>query len=197
MININLVPEELVKRKKYRLFHRAVQAIPLEISIGIVGGFLAFLFIVNIVLQLTIFVQMGTCKAIEVSLAGIGPQRTEVNAVLAELKVLRQKISTIESVTTGKRLSWSQKLNAVSDAMTPGAWLARMTLTKESFVMEGSVVSKKGDYANIVNTFSANLRSNSSFMKGLKDPDMNFTGRRRVNTTEIANFVLRLQVGGK
>ncbi|HQL42217.1 MAG TPA: hypothetical protein PLO93_07990, partial [Candidatus Omnitrophota bacterium] len=139
MININLVPEELVKRKKYRLFHRAVQAIPLEISIGIVGGFLAFLFIVNIVLQLTIFVQMGTCKAIEVSLAGIGPQRTEVNAVLAELKVLRQKISTIESVTTGKRLSWSQKLNAVSDAMTPGTWLARMTLTKENFIMEGSV----------------------------------------------------------
>ncbi len=156
-----------------------------------------FLFIVNIVLQLTIFVQMGTCKAIEVSVEGIGPQRTDVNAVLSELKVLRQKISTIESITTGRRLSWAQKLNMISDAITSGAWLTRITLTKENFIMEGSVVSKKGDYASIVNTFNADLRNNPSFMKGLKDPEVSFTGRRKVNTTEIANFALRLQVNGK
>lgn len=69
--------------------------------------------------------------------------------------------------------------------------------TKESFIIEGSTVAKKGDYANTVSTFSANLRNNAAFMSGLKDIEMNFTDRRKVNTTEIANFVIRLLAGGK
>jgi hypothetical protein len=197
MININLVPEELIKKKKYRFLHRAVQNIPLEITMGIVGGFLAFLILVNVLLQLMIFFRLGTCKAIEMSLTNVGPQKVEVDAVMSDLKVLRQKISAIESITTGRRLSWAQKLNILSDSMASGAWLVRVALTKEKFVIEGSAAAKKGDYAAIVSTLSANLRSSTPFMKGLKDLEMNFVDRRKINTTEVANFVIQSSLNGK
>jgi Tfp pilus assembly protein PilN len=191
MISINLVPEELIKKKKYQFVRKIVKSMPPEILIGAIGGSLALLLAVNVLLQLVIFVQFANVQRLQISLDLMVPEKRQVDQVLSNLKVLRQKINVIENVTTGKRISWAQKLNIVSDLILPGLWLDRIALDKDFFFVGGKAVSAKGDQFMAVSNFNTALRNNPIFMKGLKSAELVLGERRREKTLEVGDFVIK------
>jgi len=191
MININLVPEDLIKKKKYQFIRHAVKGIPQELVIGAVGGFLALLIVLNILLQFVIFVQLANVQRLQMSWDRITPEKRQVDGVLNNLNALRQKIAVIDKIKTGHRISWAQKLNAISDVISSGAWLDRLAVDKEFLFIEGKVVPKKGDSLFAVNIFYKNLESNPVFMRGIKGLEVTLTERKKVNAVDLGIFAMR------
>ena len=149
MIKINLVPEELIKKKKYQFLSKLVKSLPLEIFIGAIGGAVALLLMINIVLQLVIFIQLANCQRLQITRDLITPEKRQVDQIVGRLDVLRQKLDLIEGITSGKRVLWAQKLNIVSDLILPGVWLERMILAPGFFSLEGKSVSNKIGRAHV------------------------------------------------
>jgi len=191
MININLVPEELIKKKKYQFIRKAVKGIPAELVVGAVGGILALLVVINILLQFIIFLQIANCQRLQMSINAIAQEKRQVDVVLIDLNGLRQKISVIGDITAGNRVFWAQKLNVVSDVLSSGAWLTRLALDQSSLVIEGKSVSKKNDPSVAVNSFYENLKSNPVFMMGLKNLEVKLVERQKVNTLELGVFSIK------
>lgn len=190
MININLIPDELRKKKKYQFVAAAFKDIPLEITIGSLGGFLALLVAVNILLQLLIFVGIANQKRLELSWQMMGPQRIQIDKITNELEGSRQKITTIENIKNGMRISWAQKLNIISDRILPGIWLNRLSLDKDKLLIEGNSVSKKGDYSANVNRFNAALKNEKSFTEGIEGIEVSSVARKKINDVWIASFTM-------
>lgn len=191
MININLVPPELIKRKKYQWVRKVAKSMPAEVFIGAVGGSLALLLAVNVLLQMIIFIQLANVQRLQITQDLMTPERRQVNEVLGNLKTLRQKIAVIEGVTTGKRISWTKKLNAVSDLMLPALWLEHVALDEKSFSLSGKAVSTKGNEFVIVNKFYANFKNSPVLMNGLRNPELVLGERKKEKTLEVGLFSIK------
>ncbi|MDP8265476.1 MAG: PilN domain-containing protein [Candidatus Aceula meridiana] len=194
MININLVPESLQKKKKSQFFKTILRDIPLEIVIGAAGGILVLLVIMHILLQGIISVRFISHARLSGQWASIAEKKGEVDAILQELQDLRKKINDIEQVTVEKRISWAEKLNCISDKIPSGVWLQRVSLASDIFLIEGSAVSRRQDEMISVGNFSSNLKKEKDFMKGLDDIEVSSIQRRMVNIIEVADFVISVKL---
>jgi hypothetical protein len=191
MININLVPEELIKKKKYQFVRKIMQNIPSEVFIGAIGGVLTFILIMNILLQLIIFVQLANCQRLQITRDLITPEKRQVDIIIGNLTALRQKIGTIENITSGKRVLWAQKLNIVSDIILPGVWLEKMTLEKGFLSLEGKSVSNKGAQLALISNFNIQLRNSPVFMMGVKSVDISLIDRTKTKMLDLGVFTIK------
>ena len=188
MININLVPDELKKKKKDQFLLLAFKDIPLEVSVGIAGGFLALLLAVNILLQVITFLGAANYKRLELSWQGMGSEKVQVEKIMKDLDVLRKKIAVIENIKNGMRISWAQKLNSISDTILPGVWLNHLALDKDKLLIEGNSVSKKGDHLSGINRFNNVLKNDQNFMKGIGNIEVSSIERKKMNDAGLASF---------
>ena len=197
MIRINLVPEELQKKKKGRIFKKIFKSIPLEILVGVAAGVLIFLISVHILLQMTIFFKLASYGRQKSLCASIAPEKGRVDKVLENLQILRKKINIVEKITVEKRISWAEKINVISDTIPQGVWLDKVSLSKNVFLIKGSAVSKKNDEMTSVGNFSSNLKKQKEFMIGLEDIEVGSIQRRNIHSTQIADFVITLRLDEK
>lgn len=195
MININLVPEELIKQKKYQFIRRAVKGIPQEVVVGAIGGLLALLIVLNILLQFVIFVQLANVQRLQMSWDRITPEKRQVDEVLSTLNGLRQKTILIDKIKKENQISWAQKLNVISDVVPSGVWLDRFAIDKEFLLIEGKMIPKKGDQLSSVNMFQKSLKASPVFMKGVKSLDVALTERKKVNTVDLGIFAIKGTLG--
>lgn len=194
MININLVPDSLQKKKRSQLFKTVLKNIPLEIVIGAAGGIVVLLVAVHIILQMTIFARLASHAHLRGRWATVSKEKGRVDKVLQELQDLRKKTSDIEQITTEKRISWAEKLNMISDNIPSGVWLQRVSLEADIFFIEGSAVSKRHDEMISVGNFSSNLKKEKDFMKGLDDIEVGSIQRRMVHSVDVADFVISIKL---
>lgn len=190
MIRINLVPQDQQKTKKHQAIEAIFKDIPLEVSVGLVGGFLAFIFAINILLQGIIFLGVGNTKRLEGVWQGMSAEREKVNKVTGDLDRLRQKFAAIENIKNSMKISWAQKLNIVSDAILPGIWLNRFAFDKDKILIQGNSVSKRGDYLASINRFNTALKNEAVFMKGLKNIEVTSIERKTIEAGGLAGFVI-------
>ena len=154
MIRINLVPEELQKKKKGQIFKKILKSIPLEILVGSIAGVLILLVGVHVLLQMTIFLKLASYGRQKARWVSIAPEKGHVDKVLENLQILRKKINIVEKITVEKRISWAEKINVISDIIPQGVWLDKVSLSKNVFLIKGSAVSKKNDEMTSVGNFS-------------------------------------------
>ena len=190
MIHINLIPSDQRKKKKYQAILAAFKDIPTEISVGLVGGFLVLVLAINILLQGIVFLGSANAKRLEIVWQNMGPQNSQVNQVAENLEKLRRKIAAIENVKGGMRISWAQKLNAISDVILPGIWLNHLSLDKDKILIQGNSVSKKGDHLASINRFNAALKGDGNFMKGIKSIEVSSVERKTLATAGLASFTI-------
>ncbi len=194
MIEINLVPPQLQKKRKGRgILGRGIN-IPREIIIGLVGGFFVILLLISILLQITIFTKYAQCKRLKTEWEQILPMKTRVDTVLNQLRTLQAKIRSIEDITGGKKIKWSEKLNAVSDSLSRGIWLKSVIGNKQRLVIEGSAVSKGKDEISSVHDFAASLKKNKNFGGYLSNLELGSIQRRTIKTVEVADFSMTANV---
>ncbi len=142
MIEINLLPEELRKKKKVQRFKPAdlssvdlsnfnlksirtlVKEIPALrwalISVGALIAFHMLLFTTGIYAKIRVH---SLAKKYDVML----PQKKEADDLRAQSESITRKVTAINGLMV-KRFSWARKLSDLSDSMAPGVWLSELSL---------------------------------------------------------------------
>ncbi len=164
--------------------------LPKEALVGLVGGLFIFLFMIHFLLQIVIFVKFAEHKKGKRQWERLLPEKSKVDVVIGELRSLQNKINSIEKVTTEKRISWSQKLNDVSDSITKGIWLNKISIDGKMLLIDGSAVSKAKDEMTSVGNFASNLKNKSTFISGLQNFELGSIQRRQLKNVDLVDFVI-------
>lgn len=126
MIEINLLPEELKKKKraapKVDISNISLEKIPF-VKIGFIAAGI-FIAIQVIIFGLGV---LGNAifGSLEKSYNKILPQKQEVDRLKVQISTMSKKVAAIDELMV-KRFSWTRKLNDLSDSMTPGIWLTQL-----------------------------------------------------------------------
>ena len=191
MISINLVPEKKRRKKKRNAFLGGGLSLPREAVVGLVGGIVALLLFIHIVLQLLITVKFVQHKKYEEEMKKIGVQKENSDLVLQKLKAKQAQYREIEAIATRSKILLSQKLNAISDSIPRGVWLNRISFDKDALLIEGSAVSKTATEMISVHDFTAKLKEKQGFAESFLNLELGLIKRRKVNTTPLADFTIK------
>ena len=194
MIDINLLPDHLKNKKRHLAFSLASYGIPKEAMVGLVGGLTALMVLIIILLQIVIFSKWAQRASLKKQWEAVQPEKQVVDKVLMELRMLKNKLESIDKVTTGKRIFWSPKLNAISDSVPRGVWLNRISLDEQILLLDGSAVSKIQDEMISVGDFITNLKSQKAFMEHLDSIDVSSIQKRQIKSVQVADFLITVKL---
>lgn len=194
MIDINLVPPNLRKKSKGQSFLGGFH-LPLEVIIGIGGGLVALLILFHVFLLFTNIGKMIAYKNLKKQEEQIKPQKDVVEAVVKELRMLQSNKESIVRVTGGvDRVSWSQKLNILSDSLPQGVWLRRVALSEKVLFIEGSAISRQAKENVNVHSFISNLKKRQDFLDHLTELELGSIQSHTVNKVDVADFLITAKV---
>ena len=142
MIEINLLPPQLRKKRKAANLVSRTILLPRDTAIALVAGFLFFVIFIHAVLQFVIAIKFVQIKRYERQLSQIAPDKANVDRVIQELRSLQAKVKAIEEVASQRKILWAKKLNEISDAIPLGIWLTHLTFQDNVLIIQGSAVSK-------------------------------------------------------
>ncbi len=188
MIDLNLIPEHLRRKRRTPILNRPTLKLPPETIIGLIGGLIAILVIIQVSLFLVNWGKTAEKKRLESEWQEILPNKSNVDRVVNELRSLKAQMAAVEKMTTTQRVLWAPKLNAISDSIPRGIWLGRITLEDGVFMVEGSTLSKMADDTTNVSTFAANLKKQKNFMTNIKTLDIGPIQRQNAKNIEVADF---------
>ena len=194
MIEINLLPPQLRKKRKTANFVSQSIVLPRETVIALVGGVLFFLLFIHSVLQFVIAIKFVQIKRYERQLTKIAPEKASADRVVQELRTLQGKVKSIENVAGERKILWAKKLNQISDAVPRGVWLTRLTFQDGVLILQGSAVSKSKNEMSSVHAFTSNLKNQSGFTDYLTNIELGLIKSRKINTTQIADFTITADV---
>ena len=194
MIDINLVPQHLRKRRKIPFLKASSIAIPQEAMLGLAWGLLAILFVTHVLLQFVIFSKLFQHQNLSREWQKILPEKKIVDGVLSELKALQSKINSVEKVATGKRIFWAEKLNSISDVIPRGVWLNKISLDQKILLIDGSAVSRMKEEMSSVGNFASNLKNQKNFMRGLGNIEVGAIQKRKIQSVELADFLITVKL---
>jgi Tfp pilus assembly protein PilN len=194
MIEINLVPKNLRKRKKRGGLSNVKVNIPKEMIVGICGGFFVLLSVSVVMVQIVIGVKYIQNKGLKKQWAAIEQEKNRVDVVKNKLRILQGKIKAVENIAQGMNYEWFKKLNALSDNLPRGVWLRRVSFQDEMLFIEGSAVAKGKDEMINVHSMAANLKGDPRFMESIDDFEIGSIQRRNIKTTEIVDFIIKARL---
>lgn len=218
MIEINLLPEELRKRKR------------IEPKIGITNIDLEKIPFIKIVIFTA-----GIVIAIQIAVFGLGifgklifgslekkykqvlPGKQEAEQLKLQVSKMSKKVSAIDELMV-RRFSWAKKLNDLSDSLTPGIWLTQLEyderLTEKPKAEGGMLKGKEGQEGKpptekaieryliisgagqsmgeegtaLIGRFIKSLKENSSFYSDFSDIELGSIKREQAGGQEIMTF---------
>ena len=182
MIEINLLPERLQRRKKAKFQQKILLASG--------AGLLSLLIVIHILLGLFIIAKKVQFSNLERNYQSISSTKKEADSIKAEISKYRAKVETIAQLMDS-RLLWAKKLNQLSDAMTPGVWLTELSLERpKSLTLKGTTTSKKGEEMALVGKFMDSLKKNQLFFKDFRDIELESAQSRKIKDIEVMDFVI-------
>ena len=207
MIEINLLPEEL-KKKRRKIELPDIAFLP------IIAGLLGIIIVTHLSLGLAVTLKARTLKRLQAKWEEILPDKEKADELKYELTAMRDKIEAIEELVEG-RLSWAKKLSDLSDAMIAGVWLSRLWLEKkvilqdvevggdkessapefrktiiESLHLNGSVFTAGGEETAAVGKFIRSLKVNRGFFYDFKEIETASIQRTKLEESEVMDFEL-------
>lgn len=195
MIEINLLPDNLKKKRSAKPSGTAGGSAPFKADLVAMGsGAAVFLIAVHILLQIFIFIQYTGFKKVKGQWDKIAPQKQNVDRIINELRTLQSKGKSIEQLKIGKDVLWSHKFNQISDSISRGVWLKKVMLRENAMLVEGSAVSKDKDGMINVHGFASALKNQKDFFKDFASFEVDSIQRHRVNNVEIVDFWIKAKL---
>ncbi len=194
MIEINLIPPHLRKSKKNN-FLLGKFNIPLEVVIGAGGGLIFLLILVHIGLLYLNMQKLAEHKSLQKEWAEVLPFKNHTDSIIQNMKDLQKEHKDIEGILmSDSRISWSKKLNVLSDSVPRGVWFRKISVTEDMFFIEGSAISKQNKEMINVHRFTSNLRKHDEFFDHLSELELGSMQRRKIDRTEIADFLVKIKL---
>ena len=193
MIEINLVPEHLRKKRKGRKTSSPgipSSGLPKEALIGICGAFLGLLLLIHVALFVLTTFKYTRHTHYKKQWEKIAPQKATVDEVLNSLKNMRSKVESIEKAVGSERILWSKKLNEISNDMARGVWINRIELAEDTLLIEGSSVSKDNTEILSAHKFASNLKNDKGFKKHFSDIEIGIHRTNKLGIASVADFTV-------
>src|SRR4030042_2205491 len=150
MIEINLLPEDLKARGK-----------------KIVLGPQYFLYAIPLVFGVLIFAHIflaaaGIIKGYQFGVMNnkwkkLAPQREALKSLTEEYEMSSASAGIIRQLNM-RRLNWSENLNKLSLDLPAGIWFKELSLSRNDFILKGSVVSLEKEEMSLVNKLIDKLK---------------------------------------
>ncbi len=164
--------------------------IPKEKVVGMVIALFVLLIVIHILLTIPMILKYTQNVNIQSRLEEIKEEWQKAEVVKSELRVLKNKLDAIEKVTTEERISWTKKLNDISDSLIKGVWINKISLDDSVLLIDGSAVSKEQEEMTSPYRFTENLKSKEFFMKGMASVEVSSVQRRQIKSIQIADFLI-------
>jgi len=190
MIEINLLPEELRKKKSEFSFDLNMGAEKLKFWIA--GGAVGTLILIFTLIFTASFIRKAQIDGLLAREKDFSSKFSQVDSVNKEIVVLRAKMSALDQLTKRKFL-WTEKLNQLSDLVLPGIWFTHVYTDSENrLIIEGSVVSKSEEAMASVGKFMKNLKDDQQFFKDFKNIKLESVQRKNKEEKDIVDFKVAL-----
>lgn len=127
----------------------------------------------------------------------ITAEKTEVDAILRDMRSSRKKLQDLFRITTERTVRWSQKLNLISDALPRGVWLKRVAYNDKVLYIYGSAISRQNNEMINVHNFTANLKAQPGLFGDLENFELGSIQRRNIGKVDVADFILTAPLKNK
>ena len=190
MIEINLLPEELRKKKTEPYFNLNMEAEKLKFWIG--GGAVGILILIVMILFLGSFIRKAQINGLLAREKNFSGRLSQIDSVNKEIAVLKAKMSILDQLTKRKFL-WTEKLNQLSDLVLPGIWFTHVYTDSENrLIIEGSVFSKSEEAMASVGKFMKNVKDDQQFFKDFKNIKLESVQRKNKEERDMVDFKIAL-----
>lgn len=190
MIEINLLPERLRKRKKLRSLDLSLPLDKLMMWSGI--GVIGIMVLIVLVFFTGTLLRGHQISRLVHKEKKFAARFLQIESVNKEMAVVKAKMKALDELTKRKFL-WAEKLNQLSDLALPGIWFTAVyTDSEHSLIIEGSVVSKAEEEMASVGKFMKNLREDEQFFKDFKNIKLESVERSSNENRDIVEFKIAL-----
>ena len=191
MIEINLLPEELRKKKSESHFKLNLQAEKLKFWIA--GGAAGILIFIIIGLALGSFIRGAQISKFLAREKNFSSRLSQLDSVNKEISVLKVKMGALDTLTKRKFI-WAEKINQLSDLVLPGIWFTRVYTdpSENKLMIEGGVISKSEEAMASVGKFMKNLKDDAQFFKDFKNIKLESVQRKAKDERDIVDFKIAL-----
>ena len=190
MIEINLLPEELRKKKSEPAFNLSIEAEKLKFLA--IGGTIGILILIVIALFLGSFIRKAQINSLLAREKIFSDRFSRADSINKEIAVLKAKMAVLDQLTKRKFL-WTEKLNQLSDLTLPGIWFTHVyTDSENKLIIEGSVISKSEEAMAFVGKFMKNIKDDQQFFKDFKNIRLESVQRENKEERDVVNFKISL-----
>jgi Tfp pilus assembly protein PilN len=190
MIEINLLPEELRKRKSEPVFNFSMEAEKLKFLA--IGGIAGILVLIIVVLISGSFIRKSQINKLLAKEKNFSEKLSQIDGVNKEISVLKAKMTVLDQLTDRKFL-WAEKLNQLSDLVLPGIWFTRVYTDSENrLIIEGSVISKSEEAMASVGKFMKGAKDDQKFFKDFKSIKLESVQRKSKEERDVVDFKVSL-----
>ncbi|MFA5093246.1 MAG: PilN domain-containing protein [Candidatus Omnitrophota bacterium] len=195
MIEINLLPEELrVKTKQKAPEHVAVVTNTTGFTqekafIYALPAILVLFVLLHFYFGIVSMVKGGQLATLNRKWLDLGPQKK----VLDEFSQQYSSSSADASITQlliNQRVLWGQKLNKLSLNLPPGVWFNDIALTKQTIIIQGSVISLQKDELTLINKLLDNLKADKDFYNDFISFELSNVQKKTIGSYDVSDFVL-------
>lgn len=218
MIEINLLPEEL--RKKRKKASVAGELSPKKAALIGAVALLALQFLATA----HAFYLKSQIGSVTGQIARLNEQNKQINVWKNELKVMDARIKESDTLTS-RNFRWASLLNSISDSITRGVWLSSLSLRVEernitpveppkaapkvkgarapkpprpvvekivTLLLEGSAVGQ-GEETAIIGKFIKELKNNKLLSELFEDVRLSTINQRKIRDFDVYDFALSCQ----
>ena len=190
MVEINLLPEELRKKKSEPVFNLNIEAEKLRFLA--IGGAAGLLILIVIALSLGSFIRKAQINTLLAREKVFSDRLSKIDGINKEIAMLKAKMAVLDQLTKRKFL-WTEKLNQLSDLILPGIWFTHIYTDSENRLMiEGSVISKSEEAMASVGKFMKNIKDDQRFFKDFKSIKLESVQRKNKEERDAVDFKISL-----
>ncbi len=201
MIEVNLLPEELRKKEAPKF------VLPEMPNVRTLFIALVVFFGAQVLLIIFAVFQGIEFSSVKKSVAALTEQNKTIILQKSEIAAMRSELKRIKSLTE-KKLFWSSLLNALSDSMTKGVWLRKLSVTEElrkatppagkgsrsskmvrTLSLEGSIISP-GQETAYIGKFIKELKSHPVFNELFDQIELSNIHQKKIKEFDVYDFVL-------
>jgi len=116
-------------------------------------------------------------------------QRKQLENFKQQASLFSQDAQSVQGLM-GRRVDWSEKLNALSLDLPSGVWFTELGVRGTEFVLRGSVVSLEKAEVPTINKLVETLKADTRFSKDFSGFSLGPFKRKTAGSFEVVDFIL-------